>query len=517
VGQLEREAEGRERLLEEARGDKRRLQRQVDSISEQVDTCKLHIQKLTLSKETHEAERQNLFTLIEEQKMAITKLEKETLSLKASRYHNNNTHPAEREDSLDSETCELSNANVNSYSLNAFNNHHGNHRGANIEEQTSLSSGTAAANVVSGEEHVSAFQQHVESVRANVQIALTRYLEAVHLFQSHGNKDGFMLETKHILTHGKECLDQIQQLAEKYVILPSKTSCKSLLSLNEKLIQQNRELTDIVSLLTNERIALQRKLDESHMKVNTSQSSELQLQKVYSSFLRADSRRKNLLYQKRYLLLLIEGFRSYEDSALRMISEMGLLPADTFSTDLTTGSLLCRNVQITPYRRFKGAVRSVMAVWRMRQLVNKWKHICNPTVPKHIPPHLLSSSASPAAGNQFSPKMTNHNSHSMSSLTNVAASNQEDSRRTNNSQTTQRVMCGNGRPWNVKHGHQSSSEQPPAQSMAESVALSNISRSTYTKGHAINNNKANSSSPRQNTMDKKAADRQNNQQLQQQR
>ena len=43
------------------------------------------------------------------------------------------------------------------------------------------------ADVVSGEEHVTAFQQHVESVRANVQVALTRYLEAVRLFQSHGS------------------------------------------------------------------------------------------------------------------------------------------------------------------------------------------------------------------------------------------------------------------------------------------------------------------------------------------
>ena len=54
VSKLEREADTREGQLEEARADKARLQRQVDSISEQVDTCKLHIQKLTLSKESNE-------------------------------------------------------------------------------------------------------------------------------------------------------------------------------------------------------------------------------------------------------------------------------------------------------------------------------------------------------------------------------------------------------------------------------------------------------------------------------
>ena len=58
-------------------------------------------------------------------------------------------------------------------------------------------------------------------------------------------------------------------------------------------------------------------------------------------------------------------------------------------------------------------------------------------------------------------------------------------------------MCGNGRPWTFKQGSGTSdAKQHPAQqqhSMAESLALSNTSRATYTKGgavpqSAINNN-----------------------------
>ena len=61
VGQLERQLESKDRQLEEMKMGKDKLQRQVDSIMEQVDTCKHHIQRLTISKESFEVIMDILF------------------------------------------------------------------------------------------------------------------------------------------------------------------------------------------------------------------------------------------------------------------------------------------------------------------------------------------------------------------------------------------------------------------------------------------------------------------------
>ena len=76
-------------------------------------------------------------------------------------------------------------------------------------------------------------------------------------------------------------------------------------------------------------------------------------QKTYERYVRAESSRKALVYQKKYLLLIIGGFQETESNTLRLISRMGGHPEPNAIAP-----------QIPPKSRFKSAVRVVIAIQR---------------------------------------------------------------------------------------------------------------------------------------------------------
>lgn len=78
----------------------------------------------------------------------------------------------------------------------------------------------------------------------------------------------------------------------------------------------------------------------------------LQVQRLYERYLRAESFRKALVYQKRYLLLLLGGFQECEQATLCLIAHMGARPSPPLSS------------QRRPLGRFRAAVRVVIAVSR---------------------------------------------------------------------------------------------------------------------------------------------------------
>lgn len=88
-----------------------------------------------------------------------------------------------------------------------------------------------------------------------------------------------------------------------------------------------------------------------------------QIQKLYSRYVRAESFRKALVYQKRYLLLLLGGFQECEQTTLAMISRMGAYPVEQPAK------------HPRGFSRFRMAVRAVIAIGRMRFLVNKTKRV----------------------------------------------------------------------------------------------------------------------------------------------
>ncbi|XP_039592856.1 A-kinase anchor protein 9 isoform X2 [Polypterus senegalus] len=91
------------------------------------------------------------------------------------------------------------------------------------------------------------------------------------------------------------------------------------------------------------------------------------LKRLYGKYLRAESFRKALIYQKKYLLLLLGGFQECEKATLSLIARMGGHPSHT-SLDIITHH--CR-----AFIRFRSIVRVSIAVSRMKFLVRRWQRV----------------------------------------------------------------------------------------------------------------------------------------------
>ncbi|OWK05764.1 hypothetical protein Celaphus_00012825, partial [Cervus elaphus hippelaphus] len=89
------------------------------------------------------------------------------------------------------------------------------------------------------------------------------------------------------------------------------------------------------------------------------------MEKLYLRYLRAESFRKALIYQKKYLLLLIGGFQDSEQETLSMIAHLGVFPSKADR----------KAAESRPFTRFRTAVRVVIAVLRLRFLVKKWQQV----------------------------------------------------------------------------------------------------------------------------------------------
>ncbi|XP_036615019.1 A-kinase anchor protein 9 [Trichosurus vulpecula] len=96
-------------------------------------------------------------------------------------------------------------------------------------------------------------------------------------------------------------------------------------------------------------------------------SENATLKRIYGKYLRAESFRKALIYQKNYLLLLLGGFQECEDATLALIARMGGQPSCTDLAAITN--------QSKGFTRFRSAVRVSIAISRMKFLVRRWHRV----------------------------------------------------------------------------------------------------------------------------------------------
>ncbi|CAL8285441.1 unnamed protein product [Lota lota] len=148
----------------------------------------------------------------------------------------------------------------------------------------------------------------------------------------------------------------------------------------ETLLGENSELTERVASLSQERVTLKHTLaclerqlrraenDLAKVTMETENrpiiidaASNGKVQRLYERYLRAESFRKSLVYQKRYLVLLLGGFQECEQATLCLIANMGARPSTTVQS------------QRRPLTRFRAAVRAVIAISRMKFLTKKWQ------------------------------------------------------------------------------------------------------------------------------------------------
>ncbi|KAG5264672.1 hypothetical protein AALO_G00256740 [Alosa alosa] len=135
--------------------------------------------------------------------------------------------------------------------------------------------------------------------------------------------------------------------------------------LTERLLRQNAELTGFVSRLTEEKNDLRNQLlrleDELRRLRQRGLGSD---SRMYGRYLRAESFRKALIYQKKYLLLLLGGFQECEEATLALIARMGGHPSPACLETITQ--------RRRGFTRFRSAVRVSIALSRMRFLVKRW-------------------------------------------------------------------------------------------------------------------------------------------------
>ncbi|XP_014795729.1 PREDICTED: A-kinase anchor protein 9 isoform X3 [Calidris pugnax] len=98
-----------------------------------------------------------------------------------------------------------------------------------------------------------------------------------------------------------------------------------------------------------------------------SDSENAVLRRIYGKYLRAESFRKALIYQKKYLLLLLGGFQECEEATLALIARMGGQPSYTDLEIITHHS--------KGFTRFRSAVRVSVAISRMKFLVRRWQRV----------------------------------------------------------------------------------------------------------------------------------------------
>ncbi|XP_064573738.1 pericentrin isoform X11 [Zonotrichia leucophrys gambelii] len=96
------------------------------------------------------------------------------------------------------------------------------------------------------------------------------------------------------------------------------------------------------------------------------ETSNPKLQRLYRKYIRAESFRKALVYQKKYLLLLLGGFQDCEQATLSLIARMGIYP----SADLQLSASHSR-----PFTKFRCAARAIIAISRLKFLVKKWNKV----------------------------------------------------------------------------------------------------------------------------------------------
>uniref|UniRef100_A0A8C3V320 Pericentrin n=1 Tax=Catharus ustulatus TaxID=91951 RepID=A0A8C3V320_CATUS len=97
------------------------------------------------------------------------------------------------------------------------------------------------------------------------------------------------------------------------------------------------------------------------------ETSNPKLQRLYRKYIRAESFRKALVYQKKYLLLLLGGFQDCEQATLSLIARMGIYPSPA---DLQLSASHSR-----PFTKFRCAVRAIIAISRLKFLVKKWNRV----------------------------------------------------------------------------------------------------------------------------------------------
>ncbi|MEJ1280707.1 A kinase (PRKA) anchor protein (yotiao) 9 [Cricetulus griseus] len=181
--------------------------------------------------------------------------------------------------------------------------------------------------------------------------------------------------------HLRNIIMQLEEQIKFYQQTRAGRSCSSRFSLDgganvKDIIASEKEVWN------KEKLTLQKSLKRAEAKVcelkaelrndalhhhQSPDSENAVFKKIYGKYLRAESFRKALIFQKKYLLLLLGRFQECEDATMGLLARMEGYPG-------------LRDHEMVPGRtegltRFRTAIRVSIAITRMKYLVRRWHRV----------------------------------------------------------------------------------------------------------------------------------------------
>lgn len=167
-------------------------------------------------------------------------------------------------------------------------------------------------------------------------------------------------------------------------LMPQQLLAK-LKEMNDNLgenVRENRQLSETLHLLTDERHVLQKKVQELELICVDRDELEERANHLFGKYLRTESFRRALIHQKRYLMILVNTYESNEAKVLNALN----------------GNLIGAPLQRRKVPSFKSVVLVAVAIERMKFILRRWqtgKRVCakNPIFPHNTPPRRTHSAS----------------------------------------------------------------------------------------------------------------------------
>ena len=183
-------------------------------------------------------------------------------------------------------------------------------------------------------------------------------------------RDRFLKDTENVHRALQTLLLRLDALRSGSIIgaTPLSTDSELISRLQQELLQVRMEKEDLRLTLSSEIKILQERVTMPTTQFQQQLvDMQLRLREVIIKFQRAESFRRALIYQKKYLILLLGGFQESEEVTLAMIANMGVTP------------LFAQRPRADRVRaRFRAAVLCAMAATRLRILMRRWQSRLQP-------------------------------------------------------------------------------------------------------------------------------------------
>ncbi|XP_074102982.1 uncharacterized protein LOC141530035 isoform X5 [Cotesia typhae] len=192
----------------------------------------------------------------------------------------------------------------------------------------------------------------IEELRAELQARFNRELELSKGFLQENSAGDKNMSAKLINQISELTSENARYSLEKGV-------------LHDKLIKAREEIERYVIRVKELELMLQ----HSDGVTSSHDNSQLlmKLQYIYAKYMRVDSKRKALAFQKRYLLCVIGGYQLSEDNARSMLAKLTSVER-SFISEQTL-----HVVKTCPRARFRSAVLLVIGLRRMKWMVQRWR------------------------------------------------------------------------------------------------------------------------------------------------